>query len=43
MLPLPRDSGGDVITSLPLAVWRLFVDEEDAIAVVDEGGAVGEE
>ena len=42
-LSLPRDSGGDVITSLPFAVWRLLVDEEDAVAVVDERGAVGEE
>ena len=29
--------------SLPFAVRRLFVDEEHAVAVVDEGGAVGEE
>ena len=43
MLPLPRDSGGDVIASLPFAVRRFFVDEEDAVAVVDERGAVGEE
>ena len=26
-----------------LTVWRLFVDEEDAVAVVEERGAVGEE
>ena len=43
MLPLPRDSGGDVIASLPFAVRRLVVDEEDAVAVIDERGAVGEE
>ena len=43
VLPLPRDSGGDVIASLPFAVGRLFVDEEDAVAVIDERGAVGEE
>jgi hypothetical protein len=43
VLPLPRDSGGDVIASLPFAIWRLFVDEEDAVAVIDERGAVGEE
>ena len=35
--------GGDVIASLPFAVRRLFVDEEHAVAIVDEGGAVGEE
>ena len=43
MLPLPRHSGCDVIASLPFAVRRLFVDEEDAVAVIDERGAVGEE
>ena len=43
MLTLPRDSGGDVIASLPFSVWRLFVDEQDAVAVIDERGAVGEE
>ncbi len=43
VLPLPRDSGGDVIASLPFAVRRFFVDEEDAVAVIDERGAVGEE
>jgi hypothetical protein len=35
--------GGDVIASLPLAVRRLLVDEEDAVAVIDERGAVREE
>ena len=43
MLTLPRDSGGDVIASLPFAVRRLFVDEKDAVTVIDERGAVGEE
>ncbi len=43
MLPLPRDSGGKLIASLPFAVRRFFVDEEDAVAVIDERGAVGEE
>lgn len=35
--------GGDVIASLPLAVRRLLVDEEDAVAVIDQLRAVGEE
>ena len=35
--------GGDVIASQPFAVRRLFVDEEDAVAVIDERGAVGVE
>ena len=43
VLSLPRDSGGDAIASLAFAVRRLFVDKEDAVAVIDEGGAVGEE
>jgi len=43
VLPLPRDSGGKFIASLPFTVGRLFVDEEDAVAVIDERGAVGEE
>ena len=43
VLSLPRDSGGDVIASLPLAVRRLFVDEENAVAVIDQLRAVGEE
>jgi hypothetical protein len=43
VLPLPRGTGGDVIASLPFAVRRLFVDKEDAVAVIDERGAVGEE
>ena len=43
VLSLPRDSGGDVIASLPLAVRRLLVDEEDAVAVIDQLRAVGKE
>ena len=43
MLPLPSDSGCDVIASLPFAVRRGFVDEEGAIAVIDKQGAIGEE
>ena len=43
MLPLPRDSGGKFIASLPFTVRRFFVDEEDAVAVIDERGAVGVE
>ncbi len=43
VLPLPKYSGGDVIASLPFAVWRLLVDEEDAVAVIDERGAIGKE
>lgn len=35
--------GGDVIASLPLAVRRLLVDEEDTVAVIDQLRAVGEE
>jgi len=43
VLSLPKYSGGDVIASLPFAVRRFFVDEEDAVAVIDERGAIGEE
>ncbi len=43
VLSLPKYSGGDVIASLPFSVWRLFVDEEDSVAVIDERGAIGEE
>ena len=43
MLPLPSDSGCDVIASLPFAVRRGFVDVERAIAVIDKHGAIGEE
>ena len=43
VLSLPKYSGGDVIASLPFAIWRFFVDEEDAVAVVDERGAVRKE
>ena len=43
MLSLPRDSGGDVIASLPFAVRWLLVDEEDAVAVIDQLRAVGKQ
>ena len=43
VLSLPKYSGGDVIASLPFAVGRLLVDEEDSVAVIDERGAIGEE
>ena len=43
MLTLPRDSGGVADASLPFAVRRLLVDEEDAVAVVDQLRAVREE
>ena len=43
MLSLPRGSGCDVIAFLPLPVRRLLVDEEEAVAVIDQLRAVGEE
>jgi len=35
--------GGDIIASLPFTVRRLLVDEEEAVAVIDQLRAVGEE
>ena len=43
MIGHTQDNGRVADASLPFAVRRLFVDEEDAVAVVDERGAVGEE
>ncbi len=43
VLTLPRDSGRVADASLPFTVRRGFVDEEDAVAVIDQLRAVGEE